>query len=271
MKDIRDKIFSTIAERIVTAVIISDEEGILSGIAAAGEEANRIGLKILDTFDEGCRIQKGKVIIRIAGTPKQIAKAEETVLGHLAKTSGIATSASRFVQKSGSRMKIISGAWKKMPASIKQGIRLAVSTGGASSRITKKPFIYLDKNYIRMLGGIKSCLRTAAALNGHLRVLQLKGNYQDIDLEACEAAENGADIIFIDTGQISDIKKVTTKLNEEGKRSKVVVAFAGGVNISDIDRLRNMDVDILDVGRAIVDAPLLDMKLEVEKIDNAAA
>jgi len=268
MKDIRDKIFRTISERMITAVIIADEEGILSGIAAAEEEANRIGLKISDTLDEGCRIQKGKVIIRFAGKPKQIAKAEETVMGHLAKTSGIATAANLFVQKAGNRIKIVSGAWKKMPVSIKESIRMAISTGGASSRIMEKPFIYLDKNYIRMIGGIKTCLRTATGLNGHLRVLQLKGDYQDIDLEACEAAENGADIIFIDTGRISDIQKVTAKLNEDGKRSKVVVAFAGGINLKDIHRLRCMDVDILDVGRAIVDAPLLDMKLEVEKVDN---
>ena len=271
MKDVRDNIFSTIAERMVTAVIIADEEGILSGIAAAEEEASRIGLKISDTLDEGCRIQKGKVLIRFAGTPKQISMAEESVLGHLAKTSGIATSANLFVQKAGNRMKIVSGAWKKMPVSIKESIRLAVSTGGASSRITEKPFIYLDKNYIRMLGGIKKCLETATGLNGHLRVLQLKGHYQDIDLEACEAAENGADIIFIDTGQIIDIQKVTAKLNKEGKRSKVVIAFAGGVSLKDIHRLKSMDVDILDVGRAIVDAPLLDMRLEVEKIDNVTA
>jgi len=271
MKDIRDKIFSTIAERMVTAVIIADEEGILSGIAVAGEEANRIGLKISDTLDEGCPVQKGKVIIRLTGNPKQIAKAEETVMGHLAKTSGIATSANLFVQKAGNRIKIVSGAWKKMPASIKKSIRLAVSTGGASSRITDKPFIYLDKNYIRMLGGIKICLKTVAALNGHLRVLQLKGNYQDIALEACEAAENDADIIFIDTGRISDIQKVTAKLNEDGKRSTVVIAFAGGVTLKDIHRLKIMDVDIVDVGRAVVDAPLLDMRLEVEKIDNVKA
>ncbi len=271
MKDIRDKIFSTISEKIVTAVIIADEAGILSGIAAAGEEASRIGLKISDTLDEGCRIQQGQVIIRFAGNPKQIAKAEETVLGHLTKTSGIATSANLFFQKAGNRIKIVSGAWKKMPVSIKESIRLAVLTGGASCRITEKPFIYLDKNYIRMLGGIKPCLGTATGLNGHLRVLQLKGHYQDIDIEACEAAENGADIIFIDTGRISDIQKVTARLHERGKRSKVVVAFAGGVSLKDIHRLKTMDMDVVDVGRAIVDAPLLDMRLEVEKLENVIA
>jgi nicotinate-nucleotide pyrophosphorylase (carboxylating) len=41
------------------------------------------------------------------------------------------------------------------------------------------------------------------------------------------------------------------------------LAFGGGVQLTDIDRLRGLDVDIVDVGRAIVDAPLLDMRFQV--------
>ena len=101
MKDIRDKIFNKIAEQRVTAAIIADEEGILSGIAAAEEEADRIGLKILDKLKEGHHIIKGNIIIRFEGTPKQIAMAEEVMIGHLAKTSGVATSANLFIEKAG--------------------------------------------------------------------------------------------------------------------------------------------------------------------------
>jgi nicotinate-nucleotide pyrophosphorylase (carboxylating) len=43
----------------------------------------------------------------------------------------------------------------------------------------------------------------------------------------------------------------------------VRLAFGGGVQLTDIDRLRELDVDIVDVGRAIVDAPLLDMRFRV--------
>jgi len=269
MQDIRDSIFKTISKNRVTAVILADEKGILSGIAAASEETERIGLKIADALDEGSRIQKGTAIMRCSGTPKQIALAEEKILGHLAKTSGIATAANRFVEKAGKQIKIVSGAWKKMPVFMKESIRLAITTGGASFRITDKPFLYLDKNYIRMFGGIKACLGATAVLNGRLRVLQLKGIYQDIDLEACEAAKNGADILFIDTGRTEDIQKVTAILSREKKRSAVSIAFAGGVTLPDIDRLKQMDLDILDVGRAIIDAPFLDMRLEVEEIIHA--
>ena len=38
------------------------------------------------------------------------------------------------------------------------------------------------------------------------------------------------------------------------------------VNIKDIDRLKSMDVDILGIGRQIIDAPLLDLRMEIVEI-----
>jgi nicotinate-nucleotide pyrophosphorylase (carboxylating) len=46
-------------------------------------------------------------------------------------------------------------------------------------------------------------------------------------------------------------------------RDRVRLAFGGGVQLTDIDWLRGLDVDIVDIGRAIVDAPLLDMTFRV--------
>jgi len=36
--------------------------------------------------------------------------------------------------------------------------------------------------------------------------------------------------------------------------------------LGDLDTLRGLDVDTVDVGRAIVDAPLLDMSLRVSEV-----
>jgi nicotinate-nucleotide pyrophosphorylase (carboxylating) len=56
---------------------------------------------------------------------------------------------------------------------------------------------------------------------------------------------------------------VARKLVQTGLRSKVKLAFGGGVSIEKIGTLKTLDVDIVDVGREIVDAPLLDMRLEI--------
>jgi nicotinate-nucleotide pyrophosphorylase (carboxylating) len=43
----------------------------------------------------------------------------------------------------------------------------------------------------------------------------------------------------------------------------VRVAFAGGIRLEDIPELADLGIHILDIGAAVVDAPLLDMKFDV--------
>lgn len=263
MRDIRDEILGRVAGYEITASIIAADEGIVAETAAAEKEAEKLGLTIIRMLDQGSRVQKGDEVARFSGQPKQVALAEDRLIGLMAKPSGIATAARRFVDKAGPRPAIVSGAWKKMPWSQKEVIRRAVTTGGAQARISPAPFLYLDKNYIKMLGGIKESLEAVAGLSGYLKVVQIKGACQDITFEAGEAIEHGADIIFIDSGRQRDLKRVIDGLNQQGLRDKVKIAFGGNVRLQDIKALKAMDVDILDIGRQIIDAPLLDMRMEV--------
>jgi nicotinate-nucleotide pyrophosphorylase (carboxylating) len=99
-----------------------------------------------------------------------------------------------------------------------------------------------------------------------LKVIQLRGRYEDIGLEAREAARLDADILFIDTGDMNDIDIVAREIRKMGLREKVEIAFGGAVTLEEMDIIKTLDVDILDIGRAIVDAPLLDLKYEVQRI-----
>jgi len=261
--DIRDEILRGIANRTVTARIIADDRGILAETAALKREAEALGLKIGHVLGEGSPVGPGDEIARYHGRPKQIAMAEERLIGLIAKPSGIATAARRFVEKAGRRPEIVSGAWKKMPWGQKDMIRRAVIAGGAKSRIAEVPFLYLDKNYVRMLGGVRPCLAAVAGLNGYLKVVQVQGEYGAIDREAVDAVALGADIIFIDTGSPEDLARTTDALRRAGLRDRVRIAFGGGVQLEDMESLKALDADLLDVGRPIIDAPLLDMRIEI--------
>lgn len=265
--DLRDEIFRCVAGRKVIARIISDDEGVIAETRAASEEACRLGLQVHSVLDEGSRVRRGDEVMRLKGSPKQVAQAEEVLLGIISKPSGIATAVSGFIEKAGVRPRIVCGAWKKMPPPLKDAVRRAVTTGGGAFRITGMPFVYLDKNIIEMVGGIEASLSAASGLTGHVKAVQIKGRYRDIADEASEAARCGASIVFIDTGQPGDVGKVTERLKSLGLRSRVEVAFGGNVTLSDIDGLKSLDIDIVDVGRAIVDAPLLDLRMEIEAVE----
>jgi nicotinate-nucleotide pyrophosphorylase (carboxylating) len=261
--DVRDQIFCGIAEKIVTACIIADEDGIITETDAVAEEAKRLGVLLESITEEGTQVCAGDILARLRGTPKQIAMAEEVLIGLMAKPSGIATATHEFVKKAGRRPQIVCGAWKKMPPQLKDMIRRAIVAGGGSFRITPYPFVYLDKNYVEMLHGVQGCMAAASRLNGSAKVVQLKGRYKDIAQEACDAANCGAAIIFIDTGVRKDIDRVSSALSSLGLRESVRIAFGGNIKPEDMTELKSMDVDILDIGRAIVDAPLIDMRMEV--------
>jgi nicotinate-nucleotide pyrophosphorylase (carboxylating) len=263
MGDLRNVILRSAEGKRFTASIIADDAGIVVGTTAVKEESEKLGLSLERLINEGSDVRKGGEIVRFCGNAKQIVMAEEVLMGLIAKPSGIATAARKAVERTGGKPKIVCGAWKKMPWVLKNMIRQAIVAGGALERISSDPFIYLDKNYVKLLGGIKESLRAVAELKDYLKVVQLKGGYKNIALEACEAAQSGAHILFVDTGRASDLQLVIRELLEVGLRSKVSIAFGGGVRIEHIDELKALDVDILDIGREIVDAPLLDMRLEL--------
>jgi len=267
MKDLRDDIFKDIINHSVTADIIADEGGLIACTKEAVGKAKSLGLVVNRMSHEGDTVKEGDNVARISGNPKQIAMAEDLLIGLIAKPSGIATATRKSVEKAGGHIQVVCGAWKKMPVVLKETIRKAIVTGGGYYRISNDPFIYLDKNYVRMLGGVKKSLQAVDHFKGYKKVVQIKGRQRDIAKEACEAAEYHADIIYIDNGKPDDLHTVAIALNRRGLRDRVKIAFGGNVKIEDIDRLKTMPVDILEIGRQIIDAPLLDLRLEVVGIN----
>ena len=259
--DIRVALFSSIERHRIRASLIVEHAGVLAGVRPAVEMLTELGLAVDHALDDGAEVRGGEEILRVSGTPMQVAVAEERVIGLLAKPSGIATATAAFVARAAGRPRIVSGAWKKLPFSHKDMIRSAITTGGAEPRIADWPFTYIDKNMVAMLGGVRATLDVVADLPPRRTIIQLGGG--DLASDACAAAAGGVQVVFVDTGQIADLEQVAGVLRARGLRDKVELAFGGGVELADLDTLRTLDVDTVDVGRAIVDAPLLDMSLRV--------
>jgi nicotinate-nucleotide pyrophosphorylase (carboxylating) len=261
--DLRDEIFRTVSGSRVTGVILADDAGIVAETNLAAAESKRMGLDLLSILEEGSAVEAGSEIARFTGSPNQVVSAEDVLIGLMAKPSGIATAARAFVSRSDGRPRVVCGAWKKMPLSQKESIRRAVALGGALIRISRDPFVYLDKNYVRIFGGVGKALQAISHMKDRKKVAQLKGLSKTIVEEAREALECGADILHIDTGVTEDVEAVIRDLLRVGERDRVSIAFSGSIRLEDMDEIKRLDVDILDIGRQIVDAPLLDMRLEV--------
>jgi nicotinate-nucleotide pyrophosphorylase (carboxylating) len=262
-KDIRDHIFFKVRGERYLARITSQEEGILSGAEWLRKTSKDLGIRLIECKKSGERVRPSEVIALLEGHAKPIVRGEEELMGWISKSSGIATAARKARNLAGKGLEVVSGAWKKMPPPIKQMVRQAIADGGIRYRISERPFIYLDKNYVKLLGGVEPALECVKEFKPFIKVIQLKSRGRRLTQESSLSAQRGANIIMIDTGRKEDIERVHQDLKKQGLRESVKIAFGGNIALGDLTVLRKMPVDIVDLGKAIVDAPLLDMRMDV--------
>ncbi|HHY70351.1 MAG TPA: nicotinate-nucleotide pyrophosphorylase [Thermoanaerobacterales bacterium] len=262
--ELREFLFVPLEMEKFDFAITSKQNGIFSGSTNLRSLADELGLEVRWIAPEGYRLEKGSCVFRSSGTSNKIIRAEEMLLGVIGKPSGVATAAARFVTEARECIKIVCGAWKKVDPRVRSDLRQAIVTGGGGIRITECPFIYLDKNYIRMLGGVEAAVNRARAYDKkRVITVQLRGEKQTIEQEALVAVDAGASILMVDTGNLRDLEIVDRVLKSAVLREKVEVAFSGGITLSDMQLIINGGADIVDVGRAIIDGPMLDFTLDV--------
>lgn len=263
MQDIRDLVFQDICGKQFQAVLLAERDGILSGAEDAAEIARELGVNWQCDCPEGGKLSAGQTFARVTAGPKEMAMAEERLIGALAKTSGIATAARRAVTLAAGKIRIVSGSWKKMPPSMKTAVRHAIVTGGAVFRICEPPMLYMDKNFVSMFGSVRATLDAVADLKNITKIIQIRGQKDSVEEETLEALRGDANILMVDTGRLRDADVCMEVLEREHARERVQVAYAGNVKLADIPQLADRGIDLLCIGKEIVDAPLLDMKLNV--------
>ena len=223
-----------------------------------------IGLENIKSVNEGHVLKSGGCIFKATGDAERIIRSEEMLMGVIGKPSGVATAAANLVKIADERVKVVCGAWKKVAPKIRGDLRQAIMTGGAGIRITDAPFVYLDKNYVRMIGGVKNAVIMAKAYEPERIIsVQVRGETGPVEEETEQAYHAGAGIIMVDTGKLADLEAAVSVAEKGGWRSEVKIAFAGGVMETDIENAIRVGVDIIEAGRSIIDAPMLDLSLDI--------
>ncbi|WCK52577.1 hypothetical protein PP175_14145 [Aneurinibacillus sp. Ricciae_BoGa-3] len=261
--DLRDTLFLPLGERLFTARVEATSCGVLAHGQHAAELLIEHGCELLERAADGTLLEPGDAVLSYLGQAKQVAIAEDRVLGAMMAPSGYATRARQLKLLAGPNLKVVCGGWKKLPQASKPGLHAALAAAGIGMRMVEGPFIYMDKNYVRMFGSVRQTLQAAKQFPHHKTVIQLRGEIEPIELEAREAVRGSADVVMVDTGDLRDLDIVLQVLEELGARDHTKIAFAGGIKEETILLLRERPVDLIDVGAAVLDAPLLDMRVNV--------
>ena len=117
-----------------------------------------------------------------------------------------------------------------------------------------------------MMGGPREAIQAVKHLNRAV-VTQVRGEFLPIEEEAVEAARMGVAVVMVDTGRLEDLTRVLQALGNNGLRSWVRTAFAGNVSLSDLETLVQLDLDVIDIGYAILDAPCIPMRFDVIRVE----
>jgi nicotinate-nucleotide pyrophosphorylase (carboxylating) len=261
--DIRTYLFDPLNGSSFVAELTAAESGILAGMDLLCSRASELDIHLQPLAQDGAKLISGSAILRLTGTAEDIARAEEELLACVGKPSGVATASAHFVEQAAGQARIVCGAWKKVAPELRKQLRQAIAVGGAGMRLIDEPFVYLDKNYVRMFGGISMAVQRGLGVDGRTVCVQLRGDTTHVAEEALEAFRAGAGVLMVDTGKIDDLQSVVSTARSEGFRSSLRIAFSGGVNSASLEEIIAIGADIVDVGRPIIDAPLLDFRFDV--------
>jgi nicotinate-nucleotide pyrophosphorylase (carboxylating) len=238
------------------AVVSPTEPGLVAGTAfvqrPSTTSAGRWDIMAVD----GAQADAGEPLIYIDGSAWEISIAEDHMLGVLGFAGGIARRGAEITAAAPDGLRVVCGGWKKLPAPLKPVLRAGLDVAGLSHRLLDGDFVYVGKNQVAMFGGV------AAAVTAALDLHHGPVSVQVVDIrQALEAVDAGARAVMVDTGQLSDLEAVGSAVRAHG--DDVLIAYAGGVSDTQLRRIADLGADIVDIGRAVLDAPLWDLHLEV--------
>lgn len=241
------------------AVVSATEPGVVAGteLIAPPDDGEPMGHWTL-LHRDGDRVAAGEPLLAIDGDAIEIAVAEDHVLGVLGMAGGIARRASEITAATPPQLAIVCGGWKKLPVAVKPVLRAGLDVAGVGHRLLPDDFVYVGKNQVRLLGGVDVAVREALALDHGPVAIQVTSA-----VDGVQAARFGASVVMVDTGGIADLVATHDALVAHGLRSQVRLAYGGGVTAADLVAVAAAGADIVDIGRAIVDAPIWDLRLTV--------
>lgn len=244
---------------IHVAVVTATEPGVVAGIDLldAGAAPDPAGTWQALRVD-GDVVDVDEPIVEVTGTAWELAVAEDHVLGALGWSGGVARRARELRSSAPDDLHLVCGGWKKLPAPLKPLLRAALSVAGLGHRLVDGDFVYIDKNVAHLAGGMAAAVGAGRSLGHGPVAVQVTSLDQ-----ARTAVTAGCGIVMVDTGDLGLLAAVDADLRASGRRPLVEVAFAGGVTAASLGAARSAGADIVDIGRAVLDAPLWDLHLQL--------
>ena len=275
------------AAAVGAARILAREDVVVAGLPLVEMVFTSLdpAMKVEFFVADGDLVEKGRDLLRLAGSGRAILTAERTALNFLTHLSGIATLTRRFVE-------LLAGTGTKMRDTRKTipGLRMlekyAVKMGGGTNhRIGLFDAILLKENHIALAGGVKAALDMAHAFASSRVVTRSLSAYEAVGGEDSKSRTNSLLTVQIEVRDQEELREalgagasavLLDNMTPEQSRACVaivrsvrpecVVEISGGITLENARAYAEVGADYLSSGMLTHSAVASNLSLLVEGI-----
>jgi nicotinate-nucleotide pyrophosphorylase (carboxylating) len=276
------------AGAVGAARILAREDVVVAGLPLAGMVFTSLdpAMKVEFLVADGDLVEKGRDLLRLAGSGRPILTGERTALNFLTHMSGIATLTRRFVDLLAGTGTKIRDTRKTIPG-LRMLEKYAVKMGGGTNhRIGLFDAILLKENHIALAGGVKAALdmahafASARAVTGSLSAYEAVGGASGSTVSAGgnslltvqievrnqeelrDALRAGASAVLLDNMTPEEARACV--LIVRSVRPECIVEISGGITLENVRAYAEVGADYLSSGMLTHSAVASNLSLLVE-------
>ncbi|MBI2489148.1 MAG: carboxylating nicotinate-nucleotide diphosphorylase [Planctomycetes bacterium] len=262
---------------VIKGSFVAKDDGIVAGLPVVEYFFSKLDKKAIvkRIVEEGAQVNKGNIIAVVKGSARALLSGERIALNFLQRLSGIATSASQFVERVKPIKVDIMDTRKTIPGwRYLEKYAVAIG-GGVNHRMGLYDQALIKDNHLDIMesklfpsssfaGGVEDAvsllrrkLRRDVLIEIEVRTIDEVGN----------ALKAGVDIILFDNmniAQLKDAVKLVKEWKSKKKTSLPLTEASGNVTLENVRLVAETGVDRISVGAITHSAKAMDISLEIE-------
>jgi nicotinate-nucleotide pyrophosphorylase (carboxylating) len=233
---------------------------IVCGLEEASMLFDMCGCKSEILVKDGSKVGKGKAVMNVSGSARDILKTERTALNLMMRMSGIATE-TRLVVDLAKGVTIL--ATRKTAPGLRYFDKKAVLLGGgATHRKRLDEMVLIKDNHLPFVSDLIKCIRLARKNVGSSIKVECEAKTKD---EALAAVAAQADVVMLDNFTPREAQQTIRQISRMGLRNKVKIELSGGINQENIGYYSRAKPDFISLGYITHSSKAIDFSLEIIK------
>ena len=243
------------------ATMTAKQEGVVSGLEIVKMVYDRFQQDVVFTpyFNDGDRVNKGDVILKIEATYPTLLRGERLSLNIFPRMCGIATETAKYVKElAGTQTELLDT--RKTAPGLRVLDKLAVKHGGGTNhRMGLYDMAMIKDNHIKMAGGITKAVEQVRSRIAEGVKIEVEATNLD---EVKEAIAAGADIIMFDNMTNEAMTEASEVVKAAAKGIKTEAS--GNMSIPRLKEVAATGVDYISVGALTHTVKAMDISMNIQ-------